>query len=167
MLISHFMDSDMQQHRSEIEGSRFNKFQFYYYESFGLWERTWERFKGVPFQDPKPPVAFSNEIYDATYERSGCFEFNAAAKGIVGSDDCLFLNIYTKNVKPKKLRPVMVYIHGGAFLSVSWAVMEKYQIFNQKKREKIYNFRVQAAPTRTVPISCSWQMSLLWQLIIG
>lgn len=34
----------------------------------------------------------------------------------VGSEDCLHLNIYTKNVNPKVLYPVMVFLHGGAFV---------------------------------------------------
>lgn len=32
---------------------------------------------------------------------------------MVGSDDCLYLNIFTKNLSPKKPYAVMVYIHGG------------------------------------------------------
>lgn len=35
-----------------------------------------------------------------------------------GSEDCLFLNIYTKNVKSTK-QPVMVYFHGGAYMTGS------------------------------------------------
>lgn len=34
----------------------------------------------------------------------------------IGSDDCLYLNVYTKNLKPSKKQPVMVWIHGGYFM---------------------------------------------------
>jgi len=32
-----------------------------------------------------------------------------------GSEDCLFLNIYTPDASPRRRRPVMVWLHGGGF----------------------------------------------------
>ncbi len=40
-------------------------------------------------------------------------------KKVVGSEDCLRLNIYTKNLQPNKLYPVMFYLFGGGFNSGS------------------------------------------------
>jgi carboxylesterase type B len=43
-------------------------------------------------------------------------------KKLVGSEDCLFLNVYTQQLPSntnKTLKPVMVWIHGGAFRSGS------------------------------------------------
>lgn len=34
---------------------------------------------------------------------------------VEGSEDCLYLNIYSKNIKPPKPLPVMVWIFGGGF----------------------------------------------------
>lgn len=34
---------------------------------------------------------------------------------IIGDEDCLYLNVYTTNIEPEEKRPVMVWIHGGAF----------------------------------------------------
>lgn len=37
----------------------------------------------------------------------------------MGSEDGLNLNVFTKNLTPKKLQPVMLYIYGGGFVSGS------------------------------------------------
>lgn len=34
----------------------------------------------------------------------------------IGTEDCLHLSVYTHDIKPKTLKPVMVWIHGGAFI---------------------------------------------------
>jgi cholinesterase len=65
-------------------------------------------------QDPQPAAKWEN-IYDATREKSCSFGESFYLKRIVGSEDCLFLNIFSKDLRPKKLHPVMIYIHGGGF----------------------------------------------------
>lgn len=52
-------------------------------------------------------------VIDALKEPPPCAGKNNYIKKFVGSEDCLYLNIYTKNTKPEKKYPVMVYIHGG------------------------------------------------------
>lgn len=37
----------------------------------------------------------------------------------MGNENCLHLNIYTRELAPEVLRPVMVWIHGGAFIAGS------------------------------------------------
>lgn len=34
----------------------------------------------------------------------------------VGAENCLHLSVYTRDIKPDVLKPVMVWIHGGAFI---------------------------------------------------
>lgn len=58
-------------------------------------------------------------MLDASEEASPCAAKNVFTKTFVGTDDCLYLNIYTKNLKPQKLAAVMVYIHGGGHCSGS------------------------------------------------
>lgn len=65
-------------------------------------------------QDPIPPAKWE-DIYDATEEKPGCYELNSLLKRIIGTEDGLILNIYSKNLSPDKSKPVLIYIHGGAF----------------------------------------------------
>ncbi|XP_037042945.1 esterase B1-like [Bradysia coprophila] len=66
------------------------------------------------FKDPIPPAVWT-EVYDATQQKPSCFAMDSHLKKVVGTEDCLNLNIYTKNLQPEKLYPVMFYIFGGGF----------------------------------------------------
>lgn len=53
------------------------------------------------FQPPEP-VDKSQEHYDATKHPRECIQWdNLLGRGIVGSEDCLYLNIFTNRVKFK------------------------------------------------------------------
>ncbi|KOB71338.1 Uncharacterized protein OBRU01_13932, partial [Operophtera brumata] len=86
-------------------------------------------FKGIPyaqppvgdlrFKAPLPPTPWSG-IRNATEHGSYCTQYDMNTNQILnGSEDCLFLNVYTKSLHPHAKIPVMVYIHGGAFMSGS------------------------------------------------
>ena len=45
-----------------------------------------------------------------------CPQYAIGAAEVMGDEDCLNLNVYTPRVDKKK-RAVMVYIHGGAFIT--------------------------------------------------
>lgn len=64
-------------------------------------------FEGVPFAKPPlgelrfkapQPIEPWTDIKDCTNVRSKCIQPNLVLKRIQGSEDCLYLNIYTKNV---------------------------------------------------------------------
>ncbi|KAJ8687539.1 hypothetical protein QAD02_023333 [Eretmocerus hayati] len=81
-------------------------------------------FKGIPyaqvpvgelrFRDSVPPKPWTG-VKNATEFGPNCLQFDLMTRKIVGSEDCLYLNVYTKFVSSKKLYPVMFYIHGGGF----------------------------------------------------
>lgn len=83
---------------------------------------TFISFQGIPFakppvcelrfKDPEPPQKFE-DVLDATKEKPGCLAFNSWLGKYDGSEDCLYLNIYVKNLNPSKPYPVMLYIYGG------------------------------------------------------
>ncbi|XP_065202781.1 esterase E4-like [Planococcus citri] len=84
-------------------------------------------FLGVPYGQPpvrsarfKDPVKVKpwNNILDATNEKPGCLQFSIIKRCIIGSEDCLYNNIYTPKLPSKgdPLKSVVVCIHpGGMF----------------------------------------------------
>ena len=83
-------------------------------------------FKGIPFAKPpfgnqrwKPPQRLKSGscwrgIFQADKFRDPCYQFDLFdGRKEKGSEDCLYLDIWTRRVGPDKKLPVMVYIHGG------------------------------------------------------
>ncbi|XP_037044089.1 esterase B1-like [Bradysia coprophila] len=93
-------------------------------------KRSYYAFKGIPYAEPpvnklrfKPPKP--KQPWTDTLD---AFEFgNVCSQNIylfgerspAGSEDCLFLNIYTPDVSAESKRTVMLFIHGGAFVEGS------------------------------------------------
>ncbi|KAH9641184.1 hypothetical protein HF086_004571, partial [Spodoptera exigua] len=86
-------------------------------------------FKGIPyaqppvgdlrFKAPEPPLPWEG-IRSAKEFGPICYQkdFESQSK-ITGSEDCLFLNVYTPELQPQNPVPVMFFIHGGGFYSGS------------------------------------------------
>ncbi|MGZ3298779.1 MAG: carboxylesterase/lipase family protein, partial [Asticcacaulis sp.] len=65
------------------------------------------------FRPPVRPAPWTEPIEAATYGRSAPQSGSPDAYG--QGEDCLFLNVWTPDASPRRKRPVMVYIHGGAY----------------------------------------------------
>jgi carboxylesterase type B len=57
---------------------------------------------------------------DATKEGPAFCQFDELTLKHIGELDSMFINVYTKDVDPKKPFPVMVYIHGGFIQIISF-----------------------------------------------
>lgn len=72
------------------------------------------------FRNPANSVPFWAGDRPALEDADECLQnppYNATA--IVGDEDCLFVNVFTKHPaesQKDKLRPVLIWIHGGAFI---------------------------------------------------
>lgn len=70
------------------------------------------------FEPPQPHDGWGSEIYNARLNSPACAQFMTAIS-LPATEDCLYLNIHTPrpgNSTRKDLLPVMVFIHGGAFV---------------------------------------------------
>lgn len=71
-----------------------------------------------PFQNPEPAEPWTG-IYDATKPGNKAMQVNPyTSTTIDGSEDCLYLNIYTPVLPSQSLQklPVMFFIHGGRLI---------------------------------------------------
>lgn len=69
------------------------------------------------FQDPQP-FEPSNGIINLEFCRRGSMSWQTDMlfHKPIGTENCLQLSVYTHDIKPNVLKPVMVWIHGGAFI---------------------------------------------------
>ncbi|MER7468523.1 carboxylesterase family protein [Streptomyces sp. NPDC097981] len=98
----------------------------------GVTHGAYTTFDGLPYatpptgplrwQAPAPAAAWQG-VRDATKPAQRCVQMPAPgtdAGAVVGSEDCLYLNVTVLATKPAGTkRPVLVWMHGGAFLGGS------------------------------------------------
>lgn len=68
-------------------------------------------------KDPEP-FEPTDKIINEDFVRGGseACQNDLLLTKFTGTEDCLHLSVYTKNLKPEKLKPVMIWIHGGGYV---------------------------------------------------
>ncbi|XP_063697587.1 esterase B1-like [Culicoides brevitarsis] len=95
------------------------------------YNKPYNAFYGIPyaekpfgkfrFKSPRP-LSKWEKVLDATKPRDSCWLFdklNPTVKKVIGSDDCLHLNIYTPELETPRKLPVVIYFHGGRYQTMS------------------------------------------------
>ncbi|MFC0629364.1 carboxylesterase/lipase family protein [Kribbella deserti] len=109
-------------------------------------------FLGIPYaapptgdlrwRAPRPPTAWSG-VRDATKVSEQCVQAGRMGGPPSGSEDCLYLNVWTpRRVNPAK--PVMVFLHGGGFVSGSGRFYDPKRLLAQDVLVVTLNYRLGA-----------------------
>ncbi|KAG8291681.1 hypothetical protein J6590_054414 [Homalodisca vitripennis] len=70
-------------------------------------------------QPPVPVRPWGEEIREAVADGPVCPQASAQYFGPSSSEDCLFLNVYSKKLSSNAKHPVMVYLHAGGYAAVT------------------------------------------------
>lgn len=98
-------------------------------------------FRGIPYADPgikrwKKQTkntctvnANKQNVVNATNYGSMCMQLTRDGQ-VLGSEDCLFINIWTRSLNTDSRLPVVVFIHDGGFLTGSGNLDVDYNLYN-------------------------------------
>ncbi|XP_050092817.1 esterase B1-like [Anopheles aquasalis] len=67
------------------------------------------------FKDLELPEPWTEPL-DCSQQGPSGYQYSKLLNKIIGSEDHLYINVYTKQLNPSKPLPVLLWIHGGAFM---------------------------------------------------
>lgn len=116
-------------------------------------------FKGIPYASPpigslrwmppEEPTCWKNTL-TATEFKSMCAQVRSLSDTgtVMGSEDCLYVNVWTPSLKIESKLPVMVWFHGGYLLVYSGSEPGYYPTEDLVRHSQIvhvsFNYRLNA-----------------------
>ncbi|TMW53988.1 hypothetical protein DOY81_000920 [Sarcophaga bullata] len=90
-----------------------------------VYNDSYYSFEGIPyaqppvgelrFKAPQRPTPWDG-VRDCCNNKDKSVQHDLITGKVCGSEDCLYLNVYTNNLTPETKRPVLVFIHGGGYI---------------------------------------------------
>lgn len=125
----------------------------------GTWDysisgRKYASFEGIPYAEPptgklrfERPVKKGkwNGTWEATNQISCIQYYHYTEPGddfVKGDEDCLYVNVYSANTEAEKLLPVIIFIHGGAFMFNSGTTYGPKILMNRDLVYVTFNYRL-------------------------
>ena len=94
-------------------------------------------FKGIPYAQPpvgslryRPPMPHERWRDTLNTLQFASAALQPAGKTVTGSDDCLYLNLYTPKMDKGK-RPVVIWVHGGSMTGGTGKTMDGHAFADQ------------------------------------
>ncbi|KAJ2949302.1 hypothetical protein O0L34_g6254 [Tuta absoluta] len=113
--------------------------------------RTFASFEGVPyarppvgkyrFREPQQMKPWSG-VWDATKPLSVCLQYDPFIKSLTGSENCLFINVHTPQLNAGASLPVVVFIHGGAFMYGAGSMYDPRHLMDKDLVVVTFNYRL-------------------------
>ncbi|XP_026327749.1 venom carboxylesterase-6-like [Hyposmocoma kahamanoa] len=122
----------------------------------GTWKistrgRTYGSFEGIPYARPplgkyrfREPQTLKSwpGLWDASRPFQPCLQYEPFVGKVIGSEDCLHVNVYSPKPYAGANLPVVVYIHGGAFMYGSGAIYDPIHLMDKDLVVVTLNYRL-------------------------
>ncbi|KAI5635799.1 carboxylesterase family domain-containing protein [Phthorimaea operculella] len=81
-------------------------------------------------------------VWDATKPLPVCLQYDPFIKSLAGSENCLFINVHTPQLNAGASLPVLVFIHGGAFMYGAGSLYEAHHLMDKDMVVVTFNYRL-------------------------
>nr|QLI62123.1 carboxylesterase 11 [Streltzoviella insularis] len=113
--------------------------------------RNYASFEGIPyarppvgkyrFREPQQLKSWTG-VWDATKILSPCIQYDPFQGQMRGQENCLFINVYTPKLNAGASLPVVVFIHGGAFMYGSGGDYDPANVLDWDVVAVTFNYRL-------------------------